>query len=177
MEPLLFQDQVLNIKPIKLEIPKTLQLIKPLLLQEFTKVLDIKVELVQDQDQDQESTKVEQECIKVELDQVFIKADLETIKPVPPLEPINQHQEPIKLEPQVHQEAQLLAIKLEVINHIKLDLVQALTNLELIEHPLVQLELPAQVELPVQLVQQEQLAAASLLLLPIDTRRNDLIDL
>ena len=175
MEPLLFQDQVLNIKPIKLEIPKILQLIKLLLLQEFIKVLDIKVELVQDQDQ--ESTKAEQECIKVELDQAFIKADLETIKPVPPLEPINQHQEPIKLEPQEHQEVQLLAIKLEAINHIKLDLVQALTNLELIEHPLVQLELPAQVELPVQLVQQEQLAAASLLLLPIDMRRNEHIDL
>ena len=161
------------------------QHIKPLLHQEFIKVLDIKVEpvLVLDQDLDQESIKADQECIKVDLDQVFTKVDQETIKPVP-LEPINQLQELIKSEPQEHQEAQVLAIKLaalqvtkpEAINHTKLVLpVQVLTNLELIEHPLVlleQLELPVQVEL---LAQPVQLAAA--FLLPIDTRRNDKIDL
>jgi hypothetical protein len=109
--------------------------------------------------------------------------DQETIKPVP-LEPINQLQELIKSEPQEHQEAQVLAIKLaalqvtkpEAINHTKLvQPVQVLTNLELIEHPLVlleQLELPVQVEL---LAQPVQLAAA--FLLPIDTRRNEQIDL
>jgi hypothetical protein len=109
--------------------------------------------------------------------------DQETIKQVP-LEPINQLQELIKSEPQEHQEAQVLAIKLAAleptkpaaINHIKLDLpLQALTNLELIEHPLVLLE---QLELQVQvgqLARPVQLAAA--FLLPIDTRRNEQIDL
>ena len=159
------------------------QHIKPLLHQEFIKVLDIKVELVLDQDLDQESIKADQECIKVDLDQVSTKVDQETIKQVP-LEPINQLQELIKSEPQEHQEAQVLAIKLaalqatkpEAINHTKLDLpVQVLTNLEHIEHPLAlleHLELPVQVEL---LAQPVQLAAA--FLLPIDTRRNEQIDL
>lgn len=184
MELLLFQDQVLNIKHTNLEIPKMFQHIKPLLHPEFIKVLDIKVEpvLVRDQDLDQESIKADQECIKVDLDQVFTKVDQETIKPVP-LEPINQPQELIKSDPQEHQEAQVVAIKLaalevtkpEAINHTKLDPLQALINLELIEHPLVlleQLELPVQVE---QLAQPVQLAAA--FLLPIDTRRNEQIDL
>lgn len=159
-------------------------------------MLDIKVELAQDLDQeftkaelDQEYIKVDQECIKVELDQVFTKADQATIKPVP-LELINQPLEPIKLELQEHQEAQALAIKLELleptnlaapikleaINPTKLDLqVQALTNLELIEHPLELLEQPVLVELLAQPVQPVQLAAA--FLLPIDTRRNEHIDL
>ena len=197
MEQLHFQDQVLNIKHIKLETPKMFQLIKLLLNQVFTKVLDIRVEQDQDLDQDQESTKavLDQESTKVALDQestkvdqVHIKADQEITKPAH-LEHTNPLQEPIKLDLQAHLEAQAPAIKPEAVELIKLETVELINqeavepikpeainhiNLDPIDLPLVlpeQLEQQEQQEQLAQPAQLAQLAAAFLLL--IDTRRNE----